>query len=136
MVRAGRAPQQTTPAAMLNAGDNPGCSRAPPAANVSLGVGRSQERTHNRGLSYRPRIVNAELLTSPACCARSPETMITENLPARAPSLRSRTRPRAAAVRHFVDPSFAVAAVRATPERLPGDLRWLGLLFENLLVSP
>jgi hypothetical protein len=39
-------------------------------------------------------------------------------------------------VRHFVDPSLAVAAVRATPERLPGDPRWLGLLFENLMVSP
>lgn len=62
--------------------------------------------------------------------------MITENLPVRAPSLRSRTRQRAAAVRHFVDPSLAVAAVRATPEGLLGDLRWLGLLFENLLVSP
>jgi hypothetical protein len=60
--------------------------------------------------------------------------MITENLPAWAPSLRSRTRLRAAAVRHFVDPSLAVAAVRATPERLLGDLRWLGLLFENLVV--
>jgi uncharacterized protein len=58
--------------------------------------------------------------------------MVTENLPAWAPSLRSRTRLRAAAVRHFVDPSLAVAAVRATPERLLGDLRWLGLLFENL----
>jgi len=60
--------------------------------------------------------------------------MITENLPAWAPSLRSRTRLRAAAVRHFVDPSLAVAAARATPERLLGDLRWLGLLFENLVV--
>jgi hypothetical protein len=29
-----------------------------------LGVDRSRERTHNRGLSYRPRIVDAELLTS------------------------------------------------------------------------
>jgi uncharacterized protein len=60
--------------------------------------------------------------------------MVTENLPAWAPSLRSRTRLRAAAVRHFVDPSLAVAAARATPERLLGDLRWLGLLFENLAV--
>jgi uncharacterized protein len=60
--------------------------------------------------------------------------MVTESLPAWAPSLRSRTRLRAAAVRHFVDPSLAVAAVRATPERLLGDLRWFGLLFENLVV--
>jgi predicted AAA+ superfamily ATPase len=60
--------------------------------------------------------------------------MITENLAAWTPSLRSRTRLRAAAVRHFVDPSLAVASARATPERLLGDLRWLGLLFENLVI--
>ncbi|HRA20936.1 MAG: ATP-binding protein [Ardenticatenia bacterium] len=60
--------------------------------------------------------------------------MITEDLPAWAPSLRSRTRLRAAPVRHFVDPSLAVAAVRATPTRLLGDVNWLGLLFESLVV--
>jgi len=60
--------------------------------------------------------------------------MITEDLPAWAPSLRSRTRLRAASVRHFVDPSLAVAAVRATPARLLGDVNWLGLLFESLVV--
>ena len=37
-------------------------------------------------------------------------------------------------MRHFVDPSLAVAAVRATPARLLGDVSWLGLLFENLVV--
>lgn len=60
--------------------------------------------------------------------------MVTESLPAWAPDLRSRTRLRSAAVRHFVDPSLAVAAVKATPDRLLSDLRWLGLLFENLVV--
>jgi hypothetical protein len=60
--------------------------------------------------------------------------MVIENLPAWAPSLRSRTRLRVAAVRHFVDPSLAVAAARTTPERLLGDLRWLALLFEGLVV--
>jgi len=60
--------------------------------------------------------------------------MITEDLPAWAPSLRSRTRLRAASVRHFVDPSLAVAALRATPARLLGDVSWLGLLFECLVV--
>jgi len=60
--------------------------------------------------------------------------MITEDLPAWAPSLRSRIRLRAASVRHFVDPSLAVAAVRATPARLLGDVNWLGLLFESLVV--
>ena len=60
--------------------------------------------------------------------------MVTEDLPAWRPSLRSRTRLRAAAVRHFVDPSIAVAAMRATPERLLTDLGWLGLLFEDSVV--
>jgi len=41
---------------------------------------------------------------------------------------------RAAAVRHLVDPSIAVAAMRATPARLLRDLGWLGLLFENLVM--
>ncbi|HSO30785.1 MAG TPA: DUF4143 domain-containing protein [Candidatus Sulfomarinibacteraceae bacterium] len=60
--------------------------------------------------------------------------MITEDLPAWSPGLRSRTRLRAASVRHFVDPSLAVAAVRATPARLLTDLNWFGFLFENLVV--
>ncbi|MBY0255698.1 MAG: DUF4143 domain-containing protein [Methylobacterium organophilum] len=60
--------------------------------------------------------------------------MITEDLPAWSPGLRSRTRVRAASVRHFVDPSLAVAAVRATPTRLLADLNWFGFLFENLVV--
>jgi len=60
--------------------------------------------------------------------------MVIENLPAWSPALRSRTRLRAAPVRHFVDPSLAVAALRATPERLLQDLRLLGLLFENMVV--
>ncbi len=60
--------------------------------------------------------------------------MITENLPAWAPSLRSRTRLRAASVRHFVDPSLAVAATGAAPSRLLSDLEWFGLLFENLVI--
>jgi predicted AAA+ superfamily ATPase len=60
--------------------------------------------------------------------------MVTEDLPAWRPSIRSRTRLRAAAVRHLVDPSIAVAAMRSTPARLLRDLGWLGLLFENLVV--
>lgn len=47
--------------------------------------------------------------------------MITEDLSAWSPALRSRTRLRAASVRHFVDPSLAVAAMRASPERRRGD---------------
>jgi len=60
--------------------------------------------------------------------------MVIEDLPAWAPSLRSRTRLRAAPVRHFVDPSLAVAALGATPARLLRDLQWFGLLFENLAI--
>jgi hypothetical protein len=59
---------------------------------------------------------------------------VVEDLPAWAPSLRSRTRLRAAPVRHFVDPSLAVAAVGADATRLLGDLEWLGFLFEGLVL--
>ncbi|WP_309672284.1 DUF4143 domain-containing protein [Gemmatimonas sp.] len=60
--------------------------------------------------------------------------MIIEDQPAWAPHLRSRSRIRNAAKRHFVDPSLAAAALRATPARLLGDLNALGLLFESLVV--
>jgi len=36
--------------------------------------------------------------------------------------------------RHFVDPSLAVAAVGATPDRLVKDVEFLGLLFESLVI--
>ncbi len=60
--------------------------------------------------------------------------MVVENQPAWSPHLRSRAILREAPKRHFVDPSLAVAALRATPKRLLGDLRFLGLLFESLVV--
>lgn len=60
--------------------------------------------------------------------------MIVENQPAWAPRLRSSYVLRSGAKRHFVDPSLAVAALRATPERLLGDLKLLGFLFESLVV--
>ena len=41
-----------------------------------------------------------------------------EEQPAESPKLRSRTRLRAAAVRHFVDPSLAVVALGIAPDRL------------------
>ncbi len=41
---------------------------------------------------------------------------------------------RSTPVRHFVDPSLAVAALRATPERLTADLEFLGLLFESMVI--
>ncbi len=60
--------------------------------------------------------------------------MVVENQPAWAPHLRSKHRLRTAPKRHFVDPSLAVAALGATPDRLLGDLNLLGFLFESLVV--
>ncbi len=59
--------------------------------------------------------------------------MVVENQPAWAPNLRSRVSLRAAAKRHFVDPSLAVAAIRADPQGLLKDLKFLGFLFESLV---
>lgn len=60
--------------------------------------------------------------------------MVVENQPAWSPHLRSRTMLRRTPVRHFTDPSLAVAALRATPARLMADLQFLGFLFESLVV--
>lgn len=60
--------------------------------------------------------------------------MVVEDQPAWAPHLRSRSILRTSPKRHFVDPSLAVAAMRATPPTLLRDLRWLGSLFESLVV--
>lgn len=60
--------------------------------------------------------------------------MIVEDQPAWAPHLRSRSVLRTSPKRHFVDPSLAVAAVRATSGTILRDLRWLGFLFESLVV--
>ncbi|MYH52243.1 MAG: ATP-binding protein [Gemmatimonadetes bacterium] len=60
--------------------------------------------------------------------------MIVEDQPPWAPHLRSRSRLRTAAKRHFTDPSLAVAALSATPEHLLRDFEWFGLLFESMVV--
>ncbi len=59
---------------------------------------------------------------------------VIEDLPAWAPALRSKSRLRGAPTRHFVDPSLAVAALGARPERLVREVDTLGLLFESLVV--
>ncbi|HSW42229.1 MAG TPA: DUF4143 domain-containing protein [Patescibacteria group bacterium] len=59
---------------------------------------------------------------------------VVEDLPAWAPALRSRGALRAAATRHFADPSLAAAAMGAEPERLLRDTETLGLLFESLVI--
>lgn len=57
-----------------------------------------------------------------------------EEQPSWGPHLRSRDRVRKAAKRHFVDPSLAVAAVGADPDRLLRDLEYFGQVFESLVV--
>lgn len=59
---------------------------------------------------------------------------VVENQPAWQPHLRSRYRLRRTAKRHFVDPSLAVAALRSEPEALMRDLRFMGLLFESMVI--
>ena len=59
--------------------------------------------------------------------------MVYEEQPAWSPRLRSRSVLRSSPKRHFVDPSLAVAALGADPDRLLGDLESLGLLFESLV---
>lgn len=55
-----------------------------------------------------------------------------EDQPPFATKIRSSVRVKQAEKRHFVDPSLACALLRATPERLIGDLETFGFLFEAL----
>lgn len=59
---------------------------------------------------------------------------VIEEQQAWAPSLRSRTPLRSAAVWHLTDPSLAAAAMHATPEKLLDDLPTMGHLFESLCI--
>jgi predicted AAA+ superfamily ATPase len=60
--------------------------------------------------------------------------MVVEDVPAWNTHLRSSHQLRTSPTRHFVDPSLAVAALRATPDTLLADLNFFGLLFESLVV--
>ncbi len=60
--------------------------------------------------------------------------MITEDLLPWSVHLRSKAGLRAEPKRYFVDPSLAVASLKATPAQLLRDLNLLGLLFESLVV--
>lgn len=60
--------------------------------------------------------------------------MIVEDQPAWAVHLRSKSRLRGSAKRHFVDPCLAVAALGTTPQRLLMDLNLLGLLYESMVI--
>lgn len=57
---------------------------------------------------------------------------LTDNQAPFAAKLRSSVRVKQAEKRHFCDPSLACALLRATPERLIGDLETFGFLFEAL----
>ena len=59
--------------------------------------------------------------------------MILEEQPAWSTHLRSKSTLRKSPKLHLVDPSLAVAALRADPDRLMGDIRLLGFLFESLV---
>ena len=59
---------------------------------------------------------------------------VVEDLPHWFTHLRSRARLRNSPKRHFVDPSLAAAALRATPDRLMRELDAFGFLFESLVV--
>lgn len=60
--------------------------------------------------------------------------MVTEDLPAWKPELRSRARLRATPVRHLSDPSLATAALNANPVRVLHEINWMGFLFESLVL--
>lgn len=57
---------------------------------------------------------------------------VVEDLPAWAPSLRSKTAIRTSSKRQFVDPSIATAAMRTNPDGLLKDFETFGFLFESL----
>lgn len=59
---------------------------------------------------------------------------VLEDLPAWSPTLRASARARTSPKRHLVDPSLAVAAMGADPDRLLREVDTLGLLFESLVV--
>ena len=59
--------------------------------------------------------------------------MVIEEQPAWSPRLRSRSLLRKSPKRHFVDPSLAVAALGASPDRLLRELDFLGFLFESMV---
>ncbi|MDE0161926.1 MAG: DUF4143 domain-containing protein [Acidimicrobiaceae bacterium] len=59
---------------------------------------------------------------------------IVEDAPAWRTHLRSRAILQSSPKRHFVDPSLAVSALGATPDRLLADLEAFGFLFESLVV--
>ena len=59
---------------------------------------------------------------------------VLDDLPAWQPSLRSKTAIRTSSKRQFVDPSLAIAVLRANPDGILKDFNTFGFLFESLCV--
>jgi hypothetical protein len=59
---------------------------------------------------------------------------VIEDLPAWSPAMRSKTTIRTSSKRHFVDPSIAAAALRATQRSLLSDFSSFVFLFESLCI--
>lgn len=59
---------------------------------------------------------------------------ITDDIEAYNANIRSRSRLAKSAKRHFVDPSIAAAALRATSDMLKKDIRTAGFIFESLCI--
>jgi len=57
---------------------------------------------------------------------------VVDDVPAWQPSLRSKTAIRTSSKRQFVDPSLAIAAMRANPNSILKDFNTFGFLFESL----
>jgi hypothetical protein len=60
--------------------------------------------------------------------------MVTEDLPAWNPHIRSSAALRKSPKRHFCDPSLALGALGITAHKLSTDLRFLGTLFESAVI--
>jgi predicted AAA+ superfamily ATPase len=75
---------------------------------------------------------NSPSMLSPAWNVR--RIFVAEDLPAWSPAMRSKTTIRTSPKRHFVDPSIATTALRATPDSLLQDFNTFGLLFESLCI--
>ncbi len=72
--------------------------------------------------------------TATACLEALRRIFLLEDQPAWPAHLRSRAVLRKSPKRHFVDPSLAAAALGASPDRLLGDTKTLGFLFESLVI--
>ena len=72
--------------------------------------------------------------TAQAYVSKFQQLMVIEEVPAWVPHLRSRHTVLTSPIRHFVDPSLALAALSGTPAKLLKDLKTAGFLFENMLI--